>query len=76
MPGEPSPRASFSLVSFRLAESSSTEQNRVLNHENGILLNKLVEISQGKQLSVGNHSKRTAHSHIGKHTDSHRDLIS
>lgn len=40
------------MISFVYTKSEWLETNRVLNYHNQVLLNKLVEISQGKQLGV------------------------
>lgn len=40
------------MISFVYTKSERLETNRVLNYHNQVLLNKLVEISQGKQLGV------------------------
>ena len=51
IPAECNQRVFFKVVSVQnlsFHHNYYEEHNRVLNHENGILLNKLVEISQGK----------------------------
>jgi hypothetical protein len=45
-----------------LCNVTNSESNRHLNFQNQILLNKLVEISQGKQLSVAQHNIATQRS--------------
>lgn len=53
-----------------------SEANRELNYRNGVLLQKLVEISQGKQLSVCRNPDRESRFRPADNESHHRDQVS